>query len=38
VAHRWAAMATGLLLLIVTLSSVILLYAADLQKLFHPSL
>jgi len=37
-AHRWLAIVTGLLLLIVTLSGVILLYAPDLQKLFHPSL
>ncbi|HEV7808588.1 MAG TPA: PepSY-associated TM helix domain-containing protein [Solirubrobacteraceae bacterium] len=36
--HRWAAMVTGLFLLMMTLSGVILLYAADLQKLLHPSL
>jgi uncharacterized iron-regulated membrane protein len=36
--HRCLAIVTGLLLLMVTLSGVILLYAPDLQKLLHPSL
>lgn len=36
--HRWVAIVTGLLLLIITLSGVMLLYAPDLQKLLHPSL
>lgn len=38
VGHRWVAMVTGVLLLVIVLSGVVLLYEPDLQKALHPSL
>jgi uncharacterized iron-regulated membrane protein len=36
--HRWVALASGVFLLMMVLSGVVLLYEPDLQKLLHPSL